>query len=369
MKYSTIKIYKAIDNAQRSLLSNNDHDDVFINLLRDILEITNSPIGFFGEVLYNKDSPYIKMRAISNIHKNSSDKKFVSGVEFHNLDSYILKPVISGETIVINDKDFLRHPRDHLLVDCYIGIPVKIDRNIVGLIGLANSVMGYGLSNELDLTPLVKTIAAMIERKSLLEKQEQYNRVIIESTKYDKLTSLPSRWLFENIVYDFKYKNNSDPFLIASLNVDSFRKINERHGFHYGDFFIKKISEIITSKLPPDGVCCRDQGDEFLLLTNLKSIDDIKNDFDVDISTHGRHVRVNVSIGIAYLDENINNKNEIVINSKHAMYAAKKSGGNQVVEYSQKIIDESLIVRDKILFVSDAIEKNKIVFFCNLRLI
>ena len=364
MQYSTIEIYKAIDNAQKSLLKSSDLNKAFQQLLKDVLDITSSPMGFFGEIFHDENGPYVQMRAISNIMGKGKHEAMLSDLEFHDPNSDILKPAITGETIITFNsvKPSFRQPEGHPVIHSYIGIPVEFDNNIVGIIGLANAKHRYQLHCVNELSPLIKTIAVMIERKRLLKEQEQYNKRMLAHAEKDTLTSLYNRWKFEELASNFRPPEKSKKYIVACINIDAFRKINNLHGFDYGDLFIRKIAQIISQTVDNNGLCSRSSGDEFLLLSPEYIIYHIIEQCSPSITVHGRRSVITFSIGMALWDFESGNITRTIQHAEHSMCQAKEQGGSTTVSYDD-VSNDFRLKQEKIALVRYAIEQNKILFY------
>ena len=364
MRYSIIEIYKAIDNAQKSLLKSSDMNKTFQQLLKDVLDITSSPIGFFGEIFHDENGPYAQMRAISNIMEKGQQKALLSDLEFHDPDSDILKPAITGEVVITFNsiRPSLRQPEGHPVVHSYIGIPVEFDNNIVGVIGLANAKYRYQLSCVSELSPLIKTIAVMLERKRLLKEQEQYNKRVLAHAEKDILTDFYNRWKFEELTSSFRSPEKNIDYIISCINIDSFRKINNQHGFDYGDLFIRKVAQVISCSIDNKGLCCRSSGDEFLLLSPEYIIHHIVEQFNSPVTVYGRRSNITFSIGVAPWDFESGNITRTIQHAEHSMCQAKEQGGSAIVLYDD-ITNNFRLKQEKIALVRHAIEKNKVLFY------
>ncbi|XMB71543.1 sensor domain-containing diguanylate cyclase [Mycoplasmatota bacterium WC30] len=122
--------------------------------------------------------------------------------------------------------------------------------------------------------------------------------------------------------------------LLFMSDIDNFKKVNDIYGHNQGDLIIKRIANIINSVVGKSGKVSRWGGDEFtgfllvdqeFAIIKLKEIQDrILNDEDL------KKYKTTLSIGYAYLDENISLE-EAFIKCDKALYLAKSRGGNKVV--------------------------------------
>lgn len=146
--------------------------EAFDRLLELLLRHTESEYGFIGEVLKTESGQeYLKTHAITNIAWDETTREFYdehaeTGMEFYNLET-LFGAVITGRTHVISNAPNEDHrsgglPDGHPPLNAFLGIPIMIGENLVGMIGVANRTAGY---NELivdEIDPLTRTYQGLI---------------------------------------------------------------------------------------------------------------------------------------------------------------------------------------------------------------
>ncbi|MCW8838273.1 MAG: diguanylate cyclase, partial [Thiovulaceae bacterium] len=131
----------------------------------------------------------------------------------------------------------------------------------------------------------------------------------------DFLTGLYNRRYFFKEVgkYFTNAINNSEEFCIAMIDIDHFKKINDKYGHDTGDKVITHLADILMSETSTDDVVSRFGGEEFcILLKNTSSKQAIdamerirqKVQNSVTISDKDEEIRFNISIGLALEHEN-----------------------------------------------------------------
>jgi PAS domain S-box-containing protein len=162
----------AIGRAQTAYIVEADAGKAFNGLLSDLLSLTLSEYGFIGEVLHTAEGkPYLKTHAITNIAWDEATQRFYEenapkGMAFYNLKTLFGHVLTSRQPVIANDPghDPRRGglPAGHPPLDAFLGIPIVIGSQFVGMIGLANRHGGYsqGLLEALD--PLISTAGNMI---------------------------------------------------------------------------------------------------------------------------------------------------------------------------------------------------------------
>src|SRR5439155_17885320 len=90
------------------------------------------------------------------------------------------------------------------------------------------------------------------------------------------------------------------------IDLDKFKGINDALGHLAGDRFLRAISERLQSCLDSESLLARFGGDEFTLMRNVRSREEvvelaqkIMSQFDEDVEVFGNKVWANTSIGIA----------------------------------------------------------------------
>jgi diguanylate cyclase (GGDEF)-like protein len=95
---------------------------------------------------------------------------------------------------------------------------------------------------------------------------------------HDELTNIYNRAGFWQKVKGFvaKTKENDGKIVIFFMDLDGLKKINDEYGHDEGDLYIKSMAQILKSCNTGSGVISRYGGDEFVVLENYDTDDDIK---------------------------------------------------------------------------------------------
>jgi len=177
------EVSQALVKLQSDIISSTDPHDFFEHLLSILLSVTDSGYGFIGEILHSeKDGPYLKTHAITNIAWNDEVQKFYeenapTGLEFTNLDTLFGAVIKTGETVIANDaKNDPRSgglPTGHPALNAFLGVPLYLGKNIIGMAGMANRPDGYDEELAQELEPLLYTCANLIESYRSHEQRQQ----------------------------------------------------------------------------------------------------------------------------------------------------------------------------------------------------
>lgn len=163
-------------------------------------------------------------------------------------------------------------------------------------------------------------------------------RIIQEQANRDYLTKLYNRrYLFEigNALFS-SAKRNSIQIMIAMLDIDFFKRINDTYGHDVGDMAIVAVSQAISRSFRTTDIVARMGGEEFCIVAvnneaPVETMDRIRQYIEkMPIPLNEKEaIHLTISIGISTtlcdtLDEMINHADE-------ALYKAKQNGRNQVV--------------------------------------
>lgn len=161
-------------------------------------------------------------------------------------------------------------------------------------------------------------------------------------TQTDQLTSLSNRRNFEShLNKEFnRCRRNNRPLTIALIDVDHFKRVNDRWGHPMGDICLQALARRMEEAADRAGaMAARLGGEEFCLL--LPEVDTTEANAiaeklriaieETPVTGAEETIHVTVSIGIATaipLPED--NAEQLLKGADHAMYQAKNSGRNRI---------------------------------------
>ena len=165
----------------------------------------------------------------------------------------------------------------------------------------------------------------------------------IKNLQRDPLTRLLSRRLLKEIftnVMDLSILSD-EPFAVAFIDIDNFKKINDTYGHLVGDEILKALAKALKEELRSSDYIFRYGGEEFvLILTSVKSLNDLFSTLEkvrkkveqVKVKIDNIEIKFTVSIGAVLIKEKRRVPLEKVIEeADNLMYKAKKSGKNKVI--------------------------------------
>jgi signal transduction histidine kinase/HAMP domain-containing protein len=164
------ELLQAVQRAQTQFISLARPEELFQDLLHDLLVLTESEYGFIDEVLPTEDgTPYLRIRSITDISWDEESRKMYQkfadekGFDFPAIRGLWGAVVRTGKPVIANDPRRSGMPQGHPPVDCFLGLPFHSGGTVIGMAGLANRPGGY--NNEIAdfLEPYLATCATIIE--------------------------------------------------------------------------------------------------------------------------------------------------------------------------------------------------------------
>ena len=107
-----------------------------------------------------------------------------------------------------------------------------------------------------------------------ISQRKQMEEELKKLARIDSLTGCYNRrYGLELLDRHIKLSQRSkSPLLLAFLDIDCFKAINDTFGHDEGDISLKKVSGLFKSSLREIDIICRMGGDEFLLILDRKSV-------------------------------------------------------------------------------------------------
>lgn len=174
------------------------------------------------------------------------------------------------------------------------------------------------------------------------EKLKKLNEELKELSSKDHLTQLYNRRYFAEAaatMQSLSVRNNHHISIII-LDVDNFKRINDKYGHSIGDKVIVSLSRILENNCRKSDIVARWGGEEFVILlynTTITYAQNVaenirKNVEDFYVETKSDKLRFTLSLGVSEFEPQTDKDIECTISrADKALYTAKESGKNMVV--------------------------------------
>jgi two-component system, cell cycle response regulator len=170
--------------------------------------------------------------------------------------------------------------------------------------------------------------------------EAQYHEEIYRLMTLDGLTQVYNRRYFqESLEREFsRSRRYRHPFALVLLDVDHFKRINDRHGHQAGDAVLKRVASVMKSKVRANDLVARIGGEEFALISPETTAsggralaDKLRRVIAAERIEHeGEQLQITVSFGVAEFDEQLESANALMKLADDRLYEAKRSGRNRI---------------------------------------
>jgi len=215
---------------------------------------------------------------------------------------------------------------------------------------------------------------AVMVLRDVSEKTEMA-REISWRASHDSLTKLINRHEFEvRMTHAIEELVPGDQqHIIAYLDLDQFKVVNDTCGHMAGDQLLRRVADVLQSRVRGSDTLARLGGDEFgLLLLNcsLKKAKELVEGLreaimDIRFLWKDKVFSVGCSIGLAAIDSSSNSVYQVLSNADAACYAAKEQGRNRTHIYVEE--DQVLARRrgemDWLSEIHQALDENRFVLY------
>lgn len=256
-------------------------------------------------------------------------------------DETLCKHALDSDTVFSNDVPE-RWPECEaakaLGITTYMSIPVHLaDGSLYGTL-CATSTARKPLSErgEQVLKLFAGLIAQSIQKESLVTQLREANAALIAHSYTDALTGLPNRRaIFEDLTTLFSLarhlKRNA---IIAFIDLDDFKLINDRYGHEAGDQFLIEVGKRLAAEKQQDDIIGRLGGDEFL----VASLSNAGNEEQINLLRTRLSARIageywlgtisiiypGASLGVIEVDPGVTDPDSALRAADIAMYQDKK---------------------------------------------
>ena len=161
---------------------------------------------------------------------------------------------------------------------------------------------------------------------------------VLDYGEHDTLTGLRNRKTFDAMFLKRLAElrvAQGEPHWIGVIDIDHFKRINDRYGHLFGDEVLMLIARILRSAFPPGDILYRFGGEEFVVQMSATPFEEAWSVFDglrqrVADYCFPQVGQVTVSVGFTAIERN-DTPSSAFDRADEALYEAKKQGRNRCV--------------------------------------
>jgi diguanylate cyclase (GGDEF)-like protein len=213
-----------------------------------------------------------------------------------------------------------------------LSAPLMGDRGVVGAIVLARRTAEPWSAVSRRILQ-----AAAVEAAAALARVESHRTAEVRAST-DALTGLPNRRYFEEFCGLLRGRRRADDAVgILMVDIDHFKRVNDRHGHDIGDVVLRAVAGAIAGAVREGDVPARFGGEEFAVL--------LRNPTRRVAAEVGERIRgavvaldlravgpgsVTVSVGVAVPSDPHESVTALLSRADRALYRAKRAGRDRV---------------------------------------
>lgn len=218
-----------------------------------------------------------------------------------------------------------------------VAVPLAGKTELLGIIYLEHIKENYF---QTEMCKYLNTLAIAI--RLALENARLYSK-LEEMALIDGLTGLYNRMFFNKEINNCMedYRKFGLPFVLAILDLDHFKKVNDTYGHLCGDMVLQQISGIIRNEVRNEDFVCRYGGEEFaIIFRNSRDMEGIRLRLETIrqkiaeniMEYQDSKVVITCSFGAvcSTSTEKSSISEEVVRMADEALYKAKNEGRNRV---------------------------------------
>ncbi|MFJ2692449.1 GGDEF domain-containing protein [Pseudomonas sp. NPDC087336] len=215
-----------------------------------------------------------------------------------------------------------------------------LENHLEGLLGTMDQHRQQRDEREQEVAARLQGLA---ERVAHMEQEAQGFREHLEEQRQkaliDPLTGLPNRAAWsERLEYEIgQWQQHGNTLMLAMLDLDHFKRINDNYGHLAGDKVLKIIASVLRKRLRTTDFIARFGGEEFVLLmpstvpaNGMKFLETLRAAIEAcPFHFRGEPVTVTLSIGLAAFRPG-EHWDVVLKRADQALYRAKNAGRNRV---------------------------------------
>ncbi|RON02050.1 GGDEF domain-containing protein [Pseudomonas brassicacearum] len=220
------------------------------------------------------------------------------------------------------------------------GLKHVLENHLEGLLGTMDQHQKQRDEREQEVAARLQGLA---ERVASMEQEAQGYREHLEEQRQkalvDPLTGLPNRAAWsERLEHEIaQWQQHGNSLLLAMLDLDHFKRINDNYGHLAGDKVLKIIASVLRKRLRGTDFIARFGGEEFVLLVpntplavGAKLAETLRAAIEAcPFHFKGERVTITVSMGMTAFKAG-EHSDLVLKRADQALYRAKNAGRNRV---------------------------------------
>ncbi|MFY1828538.1 diguanylate cyclase [Myxococcus fulvus] len=228
---------------------------------------------------------------------------------------------------------------DALTTGALLAVPMVHAGTLLGVVNFQRPHIASFSAGEIELLTAVADIAAAAVKNARLHAET------VKLTMTDPLTGVPNRrHLFQRMELELaRAQRFGTPLALLMVDVDHFKRLNDLAGHRVGDETLRRVCDILRTRVRKVDTLARYGGEEFVLLlpqTSKQDAMDVAEKLRRAVAEHvvlsqpglpGGHVTV--SVGVSHFPSDASTQEGLVDSADAALYCSKRTGRNRTTAF------------------------------------
>lgn len=220
------------------------------------------------------------------------------------------------------DPNVRYHPKDLFPPRSACILPLVIGKSLEGIVVIGHYLPKQYGSHDFDIAKVIAShVAVAVHQLRVSEISEQRavsDPMIPKIANYRHFTEVASTLM----------THEGESFAVIFLDVDHFKKINDRYGHQMGDRILTDVAHVIRAQMRPDDLLARYGGDEFICLlrdVSPEGIGPAATRIQQAVSNHPWELEwpIGISVGYATYPSQATSLDELIDVADRRMYRNK----------------------------------------------
>jgi diguanylate cyclase (GGDEF)-like protein len=216
------------------------------------------------------------------------------------------------------------------------GFMLRLERDaeLLGIVTVEQLPFPENRQYYLDVaSEIVGLLALMVSNARLKD-------TLLHTSMTDDLTRLPNRRSgLQRLQSEMaKLARTQGTLAVAMLDLDNFKKVNDRHGHHAGDVVLRETADRLSARIRAYDILSRVGGEEFLLIapdTGLEAAEALAERLrkcicETEFECDGTAIEMTISCGVTIATGRDDSPEALIARADAGLYQAKRAGRNRV---------------------------------------
>jgi len=329
------KVLGTIMGINQMILSAHPLENILNSILENAVNLLEADAGTVR--LADDENKFLTLLAAYGTVRKPNEKKLLI-----NERSIGGRVYLTGQAIAVED---LAHERfypwktpEARIYTSLLTVPLKLFNHSIGILSVYTRRRREFTKKDIEMACLFSSQVAIA-----IDMIQSFERIKLEAIT-DGLTELYNHRYFHERLDDEieRARNNSTAVSLLFCDIDNFKAFNDLNGHEAGDNALKEVARIIKNSIRAIDLAARYGGEEFTVI--LPETEDWGAEYvaerirkkitEFSFNTAGaRPHSLTLSIGIASLPKDAQDKKSLIDKADWAMYYAKRNGKNQVIKF------------------------------------